>query len=458
MTETMKLYPKQKRAIIIAYLMMIILSSFIASSIATFIMQILLFIITLPFLLNSNYKMAKLYIIIFYLSILFVFLVYIGNEAYYGKPYYIGGSDDLQFEEQGKIVYNADLYTPKTVLESKIIGEYNSSPYFAVYISILMRFSDFFDGYSTFMPRIANIYYLIWICMILNHIFNKYFSLSSKKNFYITAGFALMPNIQYINSHVFRDTFNLLQMILIIHLFNVIITNKNLYYRLLSLIALPFLVFITYYTRTSSLVFPAVIIFLYTAKHLVDRYNIEKKYILISIISLIVITYVLNLFNLSYYIKTYTNYVLNIAGDGLSRFVFSPPLLPFGVFLRALYAFITPFPNFFTLFNNSQQLIIDIIRMLIYFGVVVQILFIPFIIKRIIKFDLLSLSFLSWFLAVIITTFTFRHVIMYYPFMVAVAVDGYFDTTKKDRKIILCLSGVIAFCLGLLYIKLKSFI
>ena len=52
---------------------------------------------------------------------------------------------------------------------------------------------------------------------------------------------------------------------------------------------------------------------------------------------------------------------------------------------------------------------------------------------------------------------TFRHVILYYPFMVAVAVDGYLDTTLNNRKIILFLSGFSAFCFGLIYVALKLF-
>jgi hypothetical protein len=79
----------------------------------------------------------------------------------------------------------------------------------------------------------------------------------------------------------------------------------------------------------------------------------------------------------------------------------------------------------------------------------------PFIIKRIFRFDWLSFSFLGCFLPVIAMTFTFRHVILYYPFMVAMAVDGYFSTKLNNRKMIMFLWGIIAFCLSLIYVVLK---
>jgi flagellar biogenesis protein FliO len=39
--------------------------------------------------------------------------------------------------------------------------------------------------------------------------------------------------------------------------------------------------------------------------------------------------------------------------------------------------------------------------------------------------------------------------------MVAMAVDGYFSTKLNNRKMIMFLWGIIAFCLSLIYVVLK---
>lgn len=149
-------------------------------------------------------------------SLVFVFLVYYGNQFYYGNPYYIGGSDDLKFENWGYDVYDANLFLPHNVMKKQILDRYNNAPFYAVIIAILIKISNWVDGYTTFLPRILNVYFLIWICMILEYLANKYANIPRDKLLFVIGGFALMPNIQYINSHVFRDTFNLLQVFLIV--------------------------------------------------------------------------------------------------------------------------------------------------------------------------------------------------------------------------------------------------
>lgn len=443
----------QKVLILAVFTTIIILSSILTFSLTVFVMQLLLGFITIPLILKKNYNTAKLYITIFIISILFVFLVYLANQLHYGQPYYIGGSDDLKFEQWGVDLYYANIYNPSKILETQIIGQYHNSPFFVVYISVILKFSDFFGGYSTFIPRIVNVYFLLWICMILEYILTKYANLSKRKTMFTITGFSLMPNIQYVNSHVFRDTFNLLQIFLIVLLFDQIMTRKNLIFKLICIALFPILIYTTYYTRTNSLAFASVILFLIVGEH----FKIKKRYMFLILIPLIMMSNILDVVRLRYFIDRYSSYVSNIVGDGLSGYVFNRPLLPLGVLFRAFYAFITPFPDFFGLFKESSKILFDFVQLLIYLGVLVQILALPFIIKRLTKIDWLSLSFISWFGAIIITTFTFRHIIFYYPFMVAVAVDGYLTTACKNRKIILLLSGFTGVCFGAIYVSIKLF-
>lgn len=453
MTDIKSLETSQKILVLVGFFIIIVISSIFTFSFSVFVMQLLLGLITIPLILRKDYKTSKLYLFMFFISILFVFLIYFANQSYYGQPYYMGGSDDLKFEQWGFDVYYANMSLPHKVMESGIIGRYHNSPFYVVFIAWLIRFSKLFGDYSTFLPRFMNVYFLIWICMILEYLFKRYTNISRKIIMFAIAGFSFMPNIQYINAHIFRDTLNLLQVLLIILLCERLVNCKNLLLKISSMALLLILIYVTYYTRANSLAFAGIIIILMIG----DRFKIKKRYLIALLFPLLIASDLLEVLRLRYFIETYSRYVSNIAGDGLSRYVFGQPLLPLGVFFRAFYAFITPFPNIFGLFKEPTKILFDLVLLLIYLGVLVQILAIPFIIKRIIKFDWLSLSFLSWFLAVIITTFTFRHVILYYPFMAAVAVDGYLDTTLNNRKIILFLSGFSAFCFGLIYVALKLF-
>ena len=86
--------------------------------------------------------------------------------------------------------------------------------------------------------------------MILEYLANKYANIPRDKLLFVIGGFALMPNIQYIGSHVFRDTFNLLQVFLIVFLFDSrIIDSKNLLTKFISLLFMTVLIYFTYYTR-----------------------------------------------------------------------------------------------------------------------------------------------------------------------------------------------------------------
>lgn len=453
MTNGKRTKPEAKLVIFLVMVFIIITSSILTFSLSVFIMQFILASITIPMLIKKDYRLAKLYLIIFVISILFVFLVYLANQMNYGSPYYIGGSDDLMFEQQGLDVHNAKLYNPSRLLESDIIPRWHNSSFFVIYIAILIKFSNIFDGYTTFLPLIINVYFLIWATMLFEYFIKKYANFSDLKANISIAVFALTPNIQYINSHVFRDTLNLLQILLIVYFIDKLLSNKHYIRKILFVALLAFLIFTTYYTRANAIVFAgALCLFIFG-----EKLNLKKRYLIIPTIPILMISNFHEFIRLEGFISGYSNYVLTQSGDGLSAYVFGQALLPFGVVLRALYAFITPFPNFFGLFKDPSSILYDFTMLLIYIGVLVQVLAVPFIIKRVLKLDWLAICFLTWFLAIIATTFTFRHIILYYPFMVAVAVDGYMTTSKKTRTQILFFSVCFLLSLAMVYLSLKLF-
>lgn len=428
----------------------IILSSILTFSFSVLLIQLFLGLTTIFIINKKDEKSIKIYMYIFIISMIFVFVVYIANNMAYNTPYYVGGSDDLMFEYKGRLVADSNIFNPKKLL-GNILDMFDNSPFFAVYMAVLIKFSNLFDGYSTFLPRIINVYFLLWTCMILEYLLKNCLDFSDKKARITILLFALTPNIQYINAHIFRDTLNLFEMLMIIYVFEKLIRSNRYFIKIPYIFLLIFLIYVTYYTRQSSILFASIISLLLLFK----KYKINKLYAILLMIIVLLKSGILDTLNLSYFISYYSEYTAELVGDGLSSYIFRAPLLPWGIILRALYAFIIPFPNFFVLFKDGNKILLDIIMVFIYFGVLIQILFIPFIFKRTIKFDTLSLIFLITFVAVIGTTFTFRHVILYYPFMVALGVDQYLTSNKKTRKNILFFSLCYAILLAILYLIFK---
>lgn len=238
---------------------------------------------------------------------------------------------------------------------------------------------------------------------------------------------------------------------LIILLFDLLIRKNHYKLKIFGVVCLPFLIYFTYHTRVNSLLFAGVTIVFIISK----VYSIKKRYILTGILLLLIFTDFAEIIRLRRFIESYSRYVSNLAGEGLSSYVFNLPMLPLGIFFRALYALLSPFPSVFGLFEEKSRILFDIVKSLVNLGVLVQILFVPFIIRRSLKLDWLSLVFLSWFLSVIVTTFTFRHFLLFYPFMSALAIDGFVSMTSEKRDTILKLSLFTIVSLGIIYVVLK---
>lgn len=449
MWNQQKMNPNQKLLILAKMLTVIIVSSILTFSVSVLVLQIFLGFITIYFSINSDYKSAKLWSNIFLVSMFFSFLVFLGNNIYFGEPYFIGGSDDLMFEEWGRTIYNFGIYSPSKIIEYNIIGIFNNSVFFTVYIARLIQFANIFGGYTTFLPRVANVHFFIWICMIIKYLLTRHTKISQKNIYYSVAVFAFMPSIQYINSHVFRDTFNFLQVLLIGLLFDLALRKKHIV-RFASLILIPIIAYSAYYTRASSILFAGILVVFIIS----SRYKIRIRYIIPIVLPLMFLSDILAVFKVGQFIEVYSNYLLGSSDGGLSSVVFSQPLLPFGILFRTIYAFVSPFPDLF-LFKEPSRILLDLIQLAKNIGVFLQIIFIPFVIKRALKLDWIALIFLSWFLPIIASTFTFRHFLFFYPFMSALAIDGYMNTNKRARKNILYSSIFIVICLSLVYVSLK---
>ena len=446
------MYLVKNRCIFFLFILCVILTSLYIYNLSVFIFQLLCGMITfvLCMKIKADNRMLWALLAIYIVSSIFIGILFEANVLSYGTPYYLGDSDDLQIELRAQECLDAGVFSPSSILQ--VIGSHNS-PGYVSYIEILMIISNMFDGYTTYIPRIINIYFLIWICLLLRYFFKKYTNMSDNATLYSWAIFALTPNILYINAHVFRDTLNLLQILMAIWFFDITLTAKRYYKKLIALLLFITMLDSIIYIRYNAVLFVVAIAFMLLIR---SCYNTRWiVYVLAGIFLCLLAPLLLDEFKIFLYIKGYAQYILNRHEHGLGAFIFKQPILPFGIFLRAAYALISPFPAFWSLFHEPHKFLLDCVWVFIYLGVFIQIILIPFIIHRLLCFDWLSKVFLCTFLPVIISTFTFRHVILYYPFMVALAVDGVCSLPIQKRIRYITYSCIGIYILGFCYCVMK---
>ena len=150
---------------------------------------------------------------------------------------------------------------------------------------------------------------------------------------------------------------------------------------------------------------------------------------------------------MNFFYTKYSSYLLT-TNPGVSQFIFSEPLLPFGIFIRMAFGLIMPAPIWiFAPFLRSLSLN-TVIESVVSIGTVVQLHGLPYILFSFRSMKKMSLTFLFTLLVVVSTTFTFRHFIMIYPFMITLFLHGAASQPyERRRSIFIAQSIFIAFLL-----------
>lgn len=154
---------------------------------------------------------------------------------------------------------------------------------------------------------------------------------------------------------------------------------------------------------------------------------------------------------------TNTGYSVYLQGlsDGLSGMVFSRPLLPVGIILRFCYGLVCPFPAALISLEYFDEPLYSLVIALTCLGTVFQIFLLPYLFKGMIKLDYTAIKFLGMFGAIILTTFTFRHFVMAYPFAAVMVAQQIEVTEAETRKKYLAYVFVLILLAVTSYLLLK---
>lgn len=382
----------------------------------------------------------------------FMLILYCGLIQMAGKPYY-GGDDEL-FEEYGKYLYSQGIFTFWDI--PYIQGMWYAKGYL-IFIAWIYRISELVGEYSTISPRVLNIYLWLSITVLVYKRLIKY---CKEKNFFLHETvdrkqgekylyyvnryfpfFVLFPNAIYIASFAYRDLVVTFFFVLSVYLFEDVYDNllskkgiKTFIPRILGLIGSMYVV---YYTRSQMIY---VLIAIYALKIFSGKKKgvslIAGKRLIFILLGVGIAYWIIDNMGgirlLSIISKGYSEYRAE-ANAGLSGRIFSLPLIPFGVILRFAYGLITPFPGGILKLHYSEEFIYSILQIVVYLGTILQIFLLPYLFKRIRKLDYESLRFLVVFGAVIVSTYTFRHFIMTYPFMVELILPEFALSNRKEK-------------------------
>lgn len=382
---------------------------------------------------DSTYKQLIISIMI---SFAFMLLAYWGMIETYGIPYY--GGDDQNFEQFGHQIFQSGIMRFSAIPYIK--GMWYAKGYLLV-IAWIERLANLVGEYSTFLPRILNMYLWLSISVLTykrykNKIENSHLA---KKGLLVLSVF---PNALYISAHVYRDTLVCFLIVVLVFQFEDLLTviqRKKISLALVPKIAILISGFyMLYYIRSQMCYCVAAIWVIGILERRIDLKRIQqtKKYIALAslFIILLLLMQATGALDLMKAIVNGYSDLRYSQTSGLSRFIFKTPLLPFGIILRAIWGLVSPFPGEILQADFLHQPISSIVTALVCFGTIYQIFLLPYLIKGLLKLDYESLRFMVIYVAIIATTFTFRHFLMIYPFSVEIILREYSTTSLERRR------------------------
>lgn len=454
--------PKRRAAprvfFVVYSLLLAAVVSVVYGSISIIIGEVFGLVILLFLLRKLSNRAVKILIIIKPILILAMLIVYYGNIARYGAPYYHGGSDDLHFEEIAKIFIQMDMYYPWDYYFRT-----NQNGFYWI-ISMLMRLSAPLGGYHTISYRMLNINLLLSIAAVTYTIFRGIGTYTDKQSRIVLCIVALFPNAIYISCHVFRDTLYTLIIMVSFALMDDIFhtggkTKENLITKnkVLAWSLLVFTAFCGYWVRTETLIFILGMLLL----SIVMKKELRLKQLYFCFILALTVIIAMKMCGILDYIfdkmQRYSIYLisnLNENGNVIYNTIFTLPILPFGWCARVLFGLVTPLPT--AVLQSSEMFKNGLIffDVLIAYGTIIQILVLPFLFSKHQKWDKYLFSFLILFLGVVLVTFTFRHFLIIYPLMAILILRTYFVLNCWKRIFMIFFSFIILCLFGWLYLVL----
>ncbi|MEM4724181.1 MAG: hypothetical protein QXP01_04145 [Candidatus Hadarchaeum sp.] len=397
---------------------------------------------------------TDLFLVVYSTGVIAAVVLYIIYMNRYGAPYYVGGSDDLNYELAAReVVYRLGILDYSSI-RGGIVPPWHNSVGYVYLVSLLYRLGELFGGFHTMIPRLFN-----GMCLGILSIFSYQLALrlhcDRRTALYVGMFSGLLPIMVYNAAHTFRDIPISLLLLIGVYIWTPQLESSRLGPRMLRWAVTLLLVLLLSELRFYQSIVLLIVAF---AGDVIapNRLSSNKKmlYALSIVIAAITLLWILRE-DIAVYAQRledtheeYTEYWADLS-EGLSAYVFTAPL-PLGYILRIGYALITPLP----------VASLEVERLWLSFGTIVQYFFLPFFglgllqsFKRPLMLPLLT-AFLLLFSGMAFFTFISRHIVQALPYGVILAIMGY-QQYRQYRTLVWALFGFVGVGLIVAYVLLK---
>ena len=405
---------------------------------------------------------SKLFIVIYYLNVIAVMALYIIYMNRYGQPYYIGGSDDLSYEEAAcKVAQSLGVFDYFSI-KGNIVSIWHTSVGYVYLVSLFYRLAQPLGGFHTFIPRIFNSFILAMLAILVFRFALHKLKLKLNVSLGVALIVGLAPIMMYNSSHTFRDIIVTFLMFLCVYVWNDY--DKYIFSERIIILTITLLIiFILWETRSLTAILTLLLIYfsyLDQKTKMLKTFKSKQTIIFLFFIlfGILVFFYCYNQGYIEWlkniqtrYYLVYNEYVLERA-KGLSKYIFIAPF-PLNLLYRFVYLSIYPIP---ILSSEIERLWLSI-------GTIIQIFFLPYIgiglwtILNKKQGSGIMFGFLIIFFSIGTFTFTFRHISMFYPFGALVAGIGYNYFQDYSKKYIWLIMYFLIFFAIITYIIMKYF-
>lgn len=410
------------------------------------------FISIIPF--YKKKELIRWYSFVFCISVLFTIALYVVYLNRYDLPYFIGGSDDLTYEEQGKMIANHLWLYSSSEIQAILNKPWHDSEGYVYVVSLIVRIGEAIGGFHTLMPRFLNCTGLGLLFPLTYSVVTK-IDIKHKEAIKISLITCLLPIMLYTAAHTFRDIIICLLLVSILLFSLKIIQSKtkvSLWYTLLILILILILsefrylqiiaaggmLIVGWYSKVGEKIPNQVIVML------------GIGIVLVGFIYQDYITKNIEIFFIAQQALERYGEMLAERDQGLSQKLFTLSF-PFNIIGRFSYAAVTPLPIPST----------EIERNFLSLGTIVQYFYYPFIfmglfyMRKFRKVWPLVVGFLILFFGYVFGTFTFRHIVQIAPFAVILAYLGQrrYSRYKGLTFLVLAIGFLVS---SVVYLRLKG--
>ena len=408
---------------------------------------------------TKDKTIVSIYITIFSIGTIVAILLYLLFQYEYGVPYYLGGSDDLHYEKKGLEFANSFSILDYSEIRKSIVLPWHNSVGYIYIIGLMAKFSQFFGGFDTMLPRLFNVLCLSLISVLI-YKFSIILGLKKIRAIYTSILGFCFPVMIWNSVQTYRDVIASLILLYIVYIWLLYYKGMFKYGTVILFFISTLLLIPLIEIRFTQAMAAVILMFIY----LISTKKLHKKnYSLVAFLTIFLVIIIsvsplifsdeTSVFNIAVVLNSYSELRNEFAQTGLSSIIFSTPLFPFGWLLRFSYALITPLPIIFTPIDN----------VFLSFGTIVQIFFLPYLfigIKnsfKVVGLSHITYAFFALFIGMSLFTFTTRHMVQYLPFAVILTSLGY-EKYMGSRSYLFALVFLSILSFFALYIILKYLI